>query len=404
MCGVFGLIRLGNPVPGAIERGTDVFIRLGIKAEERGTDAAGIAALKASPTSSVFVQPTAEQVASPLVTIDEAVILKSTGRFTDLGLADYPHLLHPSSILIGHTRAASQGAADDIRNASPLLAGALIGTHNGDIDTQSLANADQWDSEALSDTDSARLYQALNAARTDRRDIVSVLRSVRGRGALVFIDRSRTDRLYLARTALSPLAFARTGDGDFVWASNPDWFRQVQEETLGAVTFSDITLVPEGTLITLDTLTGEIADTRSFTPTCRQRDLHLLNSVVYKRFLYEDKAAFIDMHRHRVASAALPKWPGLVPAPVLPRRKSLLDSIINPEVSEIELVDFDEVEELCMATGTFDQQAFDEIFECEDDAQASRRLHALREHVAHLISEGKAAPGYRMPSDGSTAA
>lgn len=398
MCALFGVIRGLSTDPASINRATSIFIKLGIKAEERGVDSAGVAAITVSADRNSWTEPTATNVNSVMTTIDNTIILKNLGYFTDLGLSEHRALFHTPRVLIGHTRAASQGAADDLRNASPLLAGALVGTHNGDISIDSIPGADKM--KPLSDTDSARLYLALDAVRGDRRAMVQVLKTVHGRAALVFADRTRPDRLYIARAGLSPLALAFTTEGDLFWASNPDWFRQIEEETLGALAFENITLIPEGTLLTINTLTATIEDMRSFIPTVRERDLYILNSVVYKRFQSPDRNTLVDSHRHKVATIKAPSWPGLISAPeFVPHTKTLLDKLINGSEEEIDL---DEVEHLCWATGTFDEDTYLAIVDCTDEKESITLLNSLRNNVNELITAGKSVEGYQLPARGKT--
>jgi glutamine---fructose-6-phosphate transaminase (isomerizing) len=400
MCGIFGLIRGDSTSPQTDERAIHTVLALGLKAEERGLDAAGLAAFCPSPRELPWTSPDATLAGSALAHIDNTLIVKGPGRFSALPLADHAQDLARLGVFLGHTRWATQGPVADLANASPLLAGALVGTHNGDIDIESVPHHKTMSSVAHGQTDTERLYLALHAAHGDRSAMTKVMRSIRGRAALAFFDRSRPDRIYLARTAMSPLAYAWTADGDFVYASNPDWFRQIERETRGQLSFRDITLVPEGHLLTVSTLTADVTDVRRFTPTCRERDLMLVSTAVYRKFTPEDRAAYQLLNRHKVRLAPLRGWPELSPAPV-----------ITPvvESSEVEFPDnewadvgaafaLDELENLCWAMGDFDHRAYESVFEVSEE-EAEEIVEALRSEVMAAYAAGRTVPGWSPYTD-----
>lgn len=411
MCGIFGLIRSTRNGDSAI-RATAAFLTLGNFSEERGTDSSGIAAYTPNNRKTDATQPTEPQALAPLLMIDDVFLLRETSRFSDLAVEEYMGTLHNSQVLIGHTRWATQGSSSDIRNASPMLAGSLIGTHNGDVEVKSIPGYKSHEEVAYGGTDSERIYLSLDGARKDRRDITKVLKTLRGRAALVFMDRARPNYLYIARTALSPVSYAYTADGDFMYASNPDWFRQIEQMTQGAIQFTEITLVPEGHLLTVDTRTGKITDVRRFTPTCRERDIAMINTAAYKKFTPEDKAAFIGLHRHKIAANRLPKWPTLTPAPfVAPQASSSAKYSVTaewdfpgydedlPEGFEFEnLPPLDVVEELCWAGGDFDHLAYESILTADDPQEAADLVKDLKADVESMIAQGQTFPGFTMPT------
>jgi glucosamine--fructose-6-phosphate aminotransferase (isomerizing) len=386
MCGIFGIARTGSQSEPARARDAMIMTMLGVLSEERGKDASGIAFVNVAQSSKTATAPSLEDAKSPYLEIDNSVIVKDTKPFRELPLADMSALLVSAPVMLGHTRWATQGAADELQNASPLLAGSLIGTHNGDVEVTSIPEHARHTKVANGATDTELLYLAMNDARKDRSELTKVFRGIKGRAALAFVDRTRADRLYLARTTLSPLAYAYTADGSFVYASNPNWFRQIEKETKGQISFHDITLVPEGHLLTVDTETGDIEDIRRFTPTCRESDVLLINSAVYRCFTAEDKAADRAIARHKVYTGKLPKWPGLTPAPV----------IIDTGDEDIEPINEVELEALCWARGDFDHYTYNMILDADVEDQAEL-MDEFREEVEAAMLAGETFDGFVMP-------
>lgn len=394
MCGIFGMVRSETATSAARERSALAISILGELAEERGTDAAGLAmVLTRSDKAST---PASEHVAAQDTLIDGVRIVKRTQPFHRLPLSGLLADLKAAHVVLGHTRWATQGDASSPKNASPLLAGSLIGTHNGDVTTELLPDAKFRAVAALADTDSEQLYLSLHRARHDRRRMVKVLRAAEGRAALAFMDRARPDRLYLARTALSPLSYAISGDGDLFYASNPNWFRKVETLTSGSVTFHHITLVPEGHLLTVNTATREVEDVRRFTATCREQDLPLINSSVYRNFTREDRATDRTLARHRVAVSKMGGWPQLTLAPVPVRKtRRASDPTVVPLWDESDFldrpangVDVETLDALCWAFGDFDHETFDYISSAPT-AQVDELMSDLWAEIAAAHAAGE---------------
>jgi len=236
--------------------------------------------------------------------VDGVRIIKDTCSFDDLWQDDtHLPLLAAARVALGHTRWATQGKAGDLANASPLLTGSLVGTHNGDIDIASINVAEARTGSVYGSTDTERLYKAIDAGRKDRRKVVKTLTDVEGRAALAWIDRERQDRVYLSRAALSPLAIAWDAQGNLYWASNPDWFRAIDAMFDQAIGFHDITMVREGVLLTVSITGAEptIEDLRDFKPQCRHRDAQMSDMVVWRGFDRSDITADKKQANHKVA-------------------------------------------------------------------------------------------------------
>lgn len=315
MCGIFGVVR--NSADVAPERATAVLRELGIYSMERGKDSSGLAFISrdAAPTRN------ATSVTNPAIfekfsmSTDKMVaISKDTGTF-DKFWNDETHipLASESLIMIGHTRAATQGSTSNLANISPMPVGTFIGTHNGDIDMDSV---NVKSSELRGSTDTEALYRALydasimkSSVNIHRGRARTVLADARGRIALAWIDRKNPHRLFLARAGLSPLSIAYDRNGNFYWASNPRWFRDIDKKFNGAIGFHSIMMVPEGHLISVDGGDGvpTIEDIREFEPTIRHSDLNLF-FVVWRNFDEDDKKADKDRLAHKVAPKPEPKY------------------------------------------------------------------------------------------------
>lgn len=423
MCGVFGTVRSGGETEEARTRTTEILMMLGAHSEERGKDASGLALVGTNKVNS-HTLPTKEMLGSQVAAVDNAVIVKDVKPFTQLDLEHLIPYINNAQTVIGHTRWATQGDATALVNASPLAVGALIGTHNGDVTPSSVPHRKILKHLTLGETDTELLYQALSLVKDDRREMTKILRAVNGRAALAFIDRTRSHRLYLARTALSPLSYAYSDDGDFFYASNPNWFRKIQEETEGRISFTEITLIPEGHLLTINTLTGDIEDIRRFTATIRENDVLLINTAVYRNFTPEDKAADKALSRHKIVSAPLKKeWPTLTYAPTkvtkavtttkkatgtTPAKETPMafdgtvpakGSSFKKEVDAIERefsFDIEELEALCWAYGDFDYETYDNITMASSEEEADELFFALLKKTEEDYKNKQTAPGFSI--------
>lgn len=305
MCGIFGLVRHSNARHP--ERATAVLAELGKHSISRGRDSAGIAYIPFNGTSSstpVISRDAREKVAT---LSGGVVVVKDTKTFDrvwdderDISLASR------AGVMIGHTRAATQGSRTDLANASPLAVGTLVGSHNGDIDTDTVQSwLETKDRVKFGGTDTEHLYRAMSNVKSHRGKVVKILEAIHGRAALAWYDRRLPGRIFLARAGLSPMAIAYDRDGNMYWASNPDWFRKIDAHFNGQIGFERIFIVPEGTLFTVHFGDGspEITDHRLFKPTVRFSDETMPESIVWRDFTIDDKKADKDNASHDVAPA-----------------------------------------------------------------------------------------------------
>ena len=324
MCGLFGLARPARqdrPVA-AVRAEVEALIMLGVLAEERGTDAAGLAmwrgpvhpAGKSRDGRPDRAQPTRVRSVARFsdVRVGGWRVIKQSGAFRRLprqpGLA---HDLDAARVVLGHTRRATQGPARRLVNASPLAVGRVLGTHNGDLDATRLAASPAFPERPgrpVGQTDSAVLFAGLDAAGADPAAVLRLLAAVRGRAAVAWVDRTRVGTLWLARAALSPLAVGTTEDGAVFWASNPDWLRRAGQHC--GLVWRQLTVLPEGTLVRVRAGSAKVRldGQWSFEPVARPVDVRLADLVAWRGFTRADRDADRRSLRHVVDAPALPRW------------------------------------------------------------------------------------------------
>ncbi|WP_165966268.1 hypothetical protein [Actinomadura sp. 7K534] len=256
---------------------SDVFVTLGMLAEERGTDSAGLALLGGWPGlgGAAFGSGTGCG--------DGCRVLSARGRFSALWRPELLPELDRAPVVLGHTRWATQGSPAHPANASPMAVpaagdggAAIVATHNGDIDAGDLRSRHALP-PASGTTDSEPVFQLL-AGCADASAVTGVLETLVGRAALAWVHRDRPTEVHLARAALSPLTIAVDTEQNIYWASNPRWFREAEEHTRAR--FATVVMLREGTYlkIGMERRPGrrdlpEVLATANFRPTARDTDM-----------------------------------------------------------------------------------------------------------------------------------
>lgn len=312
MCGLFGLLRSSHaPNPG---QASDVLVVLGMLAEERGRDSAGIALFTGHPVRGDGLPPAGHEDESRSDLLHAGCrIVKGRGRFSAVWRPELLELLDEAPIALGHTRWATQGSPYELTNASPLLvpsrAGTgIVATHNGDVEA-GLLRAIYDLPDATGTTDSEPVFQLL-AGRDTRHSITRALSSLVGRAALAWVDRTRPDQVHLARAGLSPLYVAVDTEHNLYWASNPRWYREVERHT--RVRFATVVMFREGTYLHAGLVRGrpQVLAGATFLPTARPIDM---DDRVWTGFTPEDMARDRAELRHRVIT---PSTNGTGPLPL----------------------------------------------------------------------------------------
>jgi glutamine---fructose-6-phosphate transaminase (isomerizing) len=302
MCGLFGMVRALDADAG---RASKMLLHLGVWAEERGIDGAGLAL--ALPGRARRVPTNVAGCAD--VRCGRWRVVKRPGTFQRLWRPELFDDLDRASMVLGHTRWATQGPAGRLVNTSPLVVGNLVGTHNGDIDAAELRKLLGLGA-TVGDTDTAVLLAALEQAGADPDEILEVLSVVVGRAALAWSPLTGPRQLWLARGGLCPLAAARDEQGNLFWASNPVWLRRAAHE-VGARLPRPPAMLTSGMLVQVvrsDAGVPDLAGWWQFKPTVRLRDLRIADVAAWRGFARADRDRDRQALRHRVRRET--RWPG----------------------------------------------------------------------------------------------
>jgi len=281
MCGIFGVISTSDPV--ARRRAAVGFEFLGIMAQERGTDATGIARFYGRPTSAPSTLLLPPGRLRPDLRVDGWHVSRRAVKWKEFWEAGRHNQAEQARILMGHTRKATRGASANVANLSPMLVGDLLGTHNGGVAIKPLV--EEYGLDLVGNTSSEAIFAALDSScwGADVARMVRLLEGLKGRAALAWVDRNSPRTIYLARTALSPLTTAWDSLGNFYWASSRQWFITVEEASKDMFGFRDISQWEEGTLKVYEAKNAgaELKETRYFQPFIRECDLRVPDHILW---------------------------------------------------------------------------------------------------------------------------
>lgn len=232
MCGIAGF----NLAPEENVNATRLASELLLGIEERGRHATGVAYFDGD---GAWVQKDA---------------LPATAFVKDL---DMP--AHTSNALL-HTRFGTKGSRHDMANNHPIeIPGHVIGVHNGVVWNDDEIFAEVGTSRRIAEVDSEAIFAALAYLPGP---IDYALGKVLGSAAIAWIDTlGDPGTMHLARISASPLIFAFTEGGSFIFASTASAIRRATTKaglTLGGAPFT------LGEQHYLRVCNGQVVDKRMF--------------------------------------------------------------------------------------------------------------------------------------------
>jgi glucosamine--fructose-6-phosphate aminotransferase (isomerizing) len=288
VCGLFGMMRARNWSRERCDRAAGALVMLGLLAEERGVDAAGLA-MRGAVGRAAGSTRRADITRFADVRVNGWRVVKTRGRFSTLDQDAIHSDLRRARVVLGHTRWATQGG-DKLVNASPLVIGPIVGCHNGDVAVSSVRELVDDQVRLAGSTDTEVLLAALAATDGTATAVRSVLETVHGRVALSWVDHRHPHGLWLARGALSPLAVAGDGQGGLWWASNPQWLRRVEQHF--GLGLSAPRMLREGSLLRVRGRDGDldVQVSPSFVPLVRLQDRRVAGIAAWRGFTRADRA------------------------------------------------------------------------------------------------------------------
>lgn len=186
-----------------------------VAAEARGAAATGLLVINKSDGGLEVNKPTAYMLKAPV----KASEFVTTKEFDDIlrkvGMKTYS--------VLGHTRAATDGGAENNKNNHPHYTGNFIGVHNGIVDNAAIYKKfPSLKAKSYSNCDSEAIFALINhysntygsttpsseISANSQKPILNALSQIDGWFAVAFADLRRPDRVYLARDLQTPLEIA----------------------------------------------------------------------------------------------------------------------------------------------------------------------------------------------------
>lgn len=162
---------------------------------------------------------------------------------------------------IMHTRAWTQGSPTHNENNHPIVAGPIVGVHNGMLmNDHDVWREIGWDKQKAV-VDSEAIFALL--AYGPFNDPTKALSELYGSIAVAWFDmEEEVQRLHLARVDSSPLIIGQTEKGSLLFASTVDTIESAAKEC--GLELTAIRTTDEGNYMTV--LDGTVEDVRTFTP------------------------------------------------------------------------------------------------------------------------------------------
>lgn len=142
--------------------------------------------------------------------------------------------------MVGHTRFATHGNPEDLRNDHPIPHGKIIGVHNGVLSNHEeiLALTGREDPKTV--VDSEAIFAAVNKWGPTKG-----LRRVHGNMVAIYANRERPHVLHIARTHGRQVTIGITTRGNLIWASDKSTLELLQPD----IKFVRFTTISENRLI-----------------------------------------------------------------------------------------------------------------------------------------------------------
>lgn len=242
MCGIFGFVMESgvNRSQEALDVIRLITTEVAVNSQKRGDDATGIALFDKDGNYSVVKGPY------------PAVEFVNTDSFIESLLS----INNNTTILLGHTRAKTQGSEEDNNNNHPIITENVIGVHNGTI-----INDDELEKEygltRKGEVDSEVPFLLLSEMcnpRSSEKELKEVLNELEGSFALAWVDLRDTTQLHLARN---------TNPCELVYIPSLKMILFASERLfiINALTSIHKDMMKEIRWITLPAYTGRIYDT-----------------------------------------------------------------------------------------------------------------------------------------------
>lgn len=216
MCGIGGIILLARKrTEQELRKIRALATKLLVELEKRGSDSAGMA----------------------VINKDYIWTLKQPARATEFVKTQMFHTMlnraseHTKGILL-HTRAATQGSRENNNNNHPIIAGDIIGIHNGILynDDEIFENFQEHFARK-GEVDSEAIFRLIDYymkhGASGIKNIRKALKKLQGSMAIAFVDRFDTGSFYLyTNSKTTPISVAYLHDlGAFVFASRKEYLK-----------------------------------------------------------------------------------------------------------------------------------------------------------------------------------